>query len=493
MARLPFSTGLALAEPGQGTMLAFNAAPDTAAEIVRSGYGVYATMLTRNMKQGGTSVEEVFDRVRVAVDSETRGSVIPWNVSKLLQSFTFFDRADNAPALASAQIPFTSLRTRPLRDFSAEQAYDVAIARDTLPSYQEYLTVFPDHPLAHRIRRVLAVRREALFWRDALRINSPPALWTYLRRYPKGPHGPEAARRLARLAVGRVPPSDFRPLAFDIPPPADDEAALFQRRVAFDDPDLPPPPPPPLFMLPPSRGGDMGPPPPPEGPGLLPVPPAAMIPFVRPIIAPGVILPPRGLESGYRQPRPFMAGPPGGGIVPRPDGAQQGGEVQRPSATPQMPAMSGSKAAPASPRLPAPPAIPAPVAPHPPVAPAGAAMPVPLQPRQPMEPTVLAPSGQVTVAKQASRRRDDATPRQQHPPQAQVGPQAPSAIRAAPSLGRKPRGREHSAGSPPSGLGPHTPGPSLAPSGESVAPQAGARQHRGRPECGHPDQPPCGR
>ena len=318
--RSGFAAGLALVDPDPGTLLAFNAAPGTTAPISAGSYGTYATILTQNMKQGGVPVEEIFDRVRVGVNTATRGAVVPWDASKLSHSFTFFDRAPNAPALGSAQIPFASLRNRPLRDFTPEQAYDVALARDTFPAYQEYLTVFPDSPLARRVRVLLAARREALFWRDALNGNSPAAFWTYLRRYPKGPHAAEAQRRLSRLAAAMAPPSDFAPLAFDIPPPPEDEYPIIERRFILADPDLEPPPPPPVFLLPPPPPEVVVLPPPSPAPprGFLPIPVPIPIPYVRPLVAPGAIMPPRGLKGAYPRPRPFVTGPANGGILPQP-------------------------------------------------------------------------------------------------------------------------------------------------------------------------------
>lgn len=174
--------GLALMEAEQGELLAFNAAPGTVAPATAGPYGVYAQALVAAVKQGGVPVDEVFDRVRLAVNQSTGGAVVPWDSDKLTRSFAFFDRAPGAPAVASAQVPFAALEKRPLRGFPPDQAYDVAVARDTLPAYTEFLAAFPDDPLARRVRLILAVRREALFWRAAFGGNTPGAYWTYLAR-----------------------------------------------------------------------------------------------------------------------------------------------------------------------------------------------------------------------------------------------------------------------------------------------------------------------
>ncbi len=310
----PLAAGLALMEAEQGELLAFNAAPGTAAPIPSQSYGIYAQTLTQFMKQGGVPVEEIFDRVRMAVNEATRGAVVPWDSAKLTRSFLFFERSPDAPLVDSAQIPFAALRSRPLRTFPADQAYDVAIARDSLDGYQEFVATFPTDPQVRRVRVLLALRREAFFWRDAVRRGAPAAFWTYLTRYPRGPHAAEARRRLARAAAADAPPPNFAPLAFDVPPPPETEYVIFEQPILLEDPDVPPPPPP-LFLLPPMERFVPPPPVAALAPMLLPIPMPLPIAHVRALAEPGQILPFRGASRGYLQPRPYTAGAGGNGLA----------------------------------------------------------------------------------------------------------------------------------------------------------------------------------
>ena len=314
-ADLGLPAGLALVEAEQGELLAFNTAPGTEAPRTEGPYGIYAQSFVQAMKQGGAPVEDVFDRLRLAVETTTGGVVVPYDSDKLTRSFKFFDRAADAPLVESAQIPFSALQKRPLRDFPADQAYDVVIARDTLPAYAEFLTAFPDSPLVRRIRFLQAIRREALFWNAAIRGGTPAAFWTYLARYPKGPHVTEAHRRLSRFAVASLPPSSFAPLLFDVPPPPEAEIVVFERPLVFDGRDLPPPPRPPVFLLPPSIAIALPPPPRPPGPGFLPIPVPVAIPTVRAFGDAGFITPPRAVRGAYPHPRPYVRGPNGEGLV----------------------------------------------------------------------------------------------------------------------------------------------------------------------------------
>ena len=53
-------------------------------------------------------------------------------------------------------------------------------------------------PATHgeRVRAIAAARREAITWRRTYRTDTPAAYWSYLQRYPRGPHAADARRRL---------------------------------------------------------------------------------------------------------------------------------------------------------------------------------------------------------------------------------------------------------------------------------------------------------
>ena len=123
-----------------------------------------------------------------------------------------------------------------------------ALDRDTLEGYEEFLDAYASDPLAGRVRAIVAARREAITWRRSYRTDTAPAYWSYLRRYPRGPHAWDARRRLAALAALLEPPRSFAMMSYDVPPPPPDEITYLERPVmAFDDPSYgfaPPPPPP---------------------------------------------------------------------------------------------------------------------------------------------------------------------------------------------------------------------------------------------------------
>ncbi|MFT4279597.1 MAG: caspase family protein, partial [Rhodopseudomonas sp.] len=279
------ASGLAMVEPNPKMLIAFNAAPGTVAPDERGAYGVYAQALAEMIRTGGLTLPQLFDRVRLRVNENTKGAQLPWDTRTVDSNFMFFDRAPDAPPMAAVD---QTLRAKPIRDFGAQEAFAAALDRDTLQAYEDFLAAYPNDPLAKRVRAIVAARREAITWRRTYRVDTPDAYWSYLRRYPRGPHAADARRRLEILAAALEPPPSFAMIDYDVPPPPPDEIVYVDRPVLmFSDPefDFPPPPPPPVYLLPPPPPDfvELPPPPPPIGLFYLPRPLFVPIPaYVQP-------------------------------------------------------------------------------------------------------------------------------------------------------------------------------------------------------------------
>jgi uncharacterized caspase-like protein len=274
---VPLAGGLALVEADPGMLIAFNAAPGTIAPEAQNGYGPYAKSLAEMMREGGLPLADLFDRVRLRVNEVTRGAQVPWDSSKAETSFVFFERTADAPAPVAAVEQTSALRTKSIRELDTRDAYLAALERDTLQGYEEFLSAYPDDPMARRVRAMIAARREAITWRRTYTTDTPDAYWSYLGRYPRGPHAADARRRLAQLSAALAPPSAFAVLDYDVPPPPPDEIEYVDRPVlAFYDPTFefaPPPPPPDEYLPPPPLDFvALEPPPLPEAVFVLPVP-----------------------------------------------------------------------------------------------------------------------------------------------------------------------------------------------------------------------------
>jgi uncharacterized caspase-like protein len=293
----PLAGGLALVDAEPNMLVAFNAAPGTAAPAESGPYGAYAQALAEMIREGGLSPGDVFDGVRLRVNEMTKGAQVPWDTSRIAASFVFFERAPDAPPPALAADRINAMRSSPLGDLGAQDAYAAAIERDTLQGYEDFLGAYPADPLANRVRALLAARREAMTWRRTFEVNTPDAHWSYLNRYPRGPHAAGARRRLATLAAAEEPPPSYAPISYDVPPPPPPEIVYVDRPVlVFDDPAfgfVPPPPivflaPPPVYLA----SFFLLPPPPPFGLFALPFP--VFVPVPAWINPPAYVVPPPG-------------------------------------------------------------------------------------------------------------------------------------------------------------------------------------------------------
>jgi uncharacterized caspase-like protein len=191
--------------------------------------------------------------------------------------FYLFERAPDAPSPQVSSEQTSWIRSKPIRDFDARDAYLAALDRDNLQDYENFLRAYPNDPMARRVQAIVAARREAITWRRSRSVDTPPAYWSYLRRYPRGSHANDARRRLAYLTSALEPPPRFDIISYDVPPPPPEEVIYVERPVLiFDDPDFgfEPPPPPPVFFLPPRPVYfvDLAPPPPAVYEFVLPVP-----------------------------------------------------------------------------------------------------------------------------------------------------------------------------------------------------------------------------
>src|SRR5882724_2932410 len=290
----PIASGLALVEPEPHMLIAYNAAPGTVAPAEQGSYGVYAQSLAEMIRTGGLPLPELFDRVRLRVNDASKGAQLPWHAHKIDAQFMFFDRAPDAPASPPPD-QVAAIRSRPIRDLGVQDAYAAAVERDTMQGYEDFLAAYPGDPLARRVRAIAAARREAITWLRTYRTDTPQAYWSYLRRYPRGPHAADARRRLAILTAPLEPPPAFAVIDYDVPPPPPEEIIYVERPVLyFSDPyfGFAPPPPPPVFFLPPPPPDFviLEPPPPPIGLFILPQPLFVPIPvYVR---APVYVAPP---------------------------------------------------------------------------------------------------------------------------------------------------------------------------------------------------------
>ncbi|MDP4594595.1 MAG: hypothetical protein NWT00_08570, partial [Beijerinckiaceae bacterium] len=215
----PLAPGLALMQAPPGMVLAMNAAPGAFAPAATPPYGPYAKALGEVIAQGGLSPNDVFEQVRLKVSQDTRGAQVPWHSSRVTTPFQFVAAAGATGAATLAAAQLNKMRTAPLRSMDEADAFAAALGRDTYQGYNEFLRAYPKGRYTKKVQGILAARREALTWQRTRRANTSRAYWSYLKRYPKGPHAADARRSLRRLSASVRPPQRFRELEYDVAPP----------------------------------------------------------------------------------------------------------------------------------------------------------------------------------------------------------------------------------------------------------------------------------
>jgi hypothetical protein len=129
------SRGLASIDAPSGTMIAYATAPGRVAADGDGANGPYSAELARAMAVTGLKIEDVFKRVRVAVQQQTRGDQVPWESSSLTGDFYFTPGA--APAVAVGGADGGSA--------GVEVAYWNSIKDSSNPTlFREYVQKYPN-------------------------------------------------------------------------------------------------------------------------------------------------------------------------------------------------------------------------------------------------------------------------------------------------------------------------------------------------------------
>ncbi len=93
--------GLARMEGGSGTLIAYSTGPGNVAMDGEGRNSPYTKHLLKYMMQTGLSIEQVFKRVRVGVEEDSKGRQTPWETSSLRGDFYFVPE----PIQTSSSLP----------------------------------------------------------------------------------------------------------------------------------------------------------------------------------------------------------------------------------------------------------------------------------------------------------------------------------------------------------------------------------------------------
>jgi len=103
--------GLAPMQAARGSLIAYATAPGAVAADGDGRNGTYTKHLLRYLTTPGLLAEQMFKRVRVAVEEETGGAQTPWEASSLQGDFSFRPTAESRPSLAVVKEPLRQEQT----------------------------------------------------------------------------------------------------------------------------------------------------------------------------------------------------------------------------------------------------------------------------------------------------------------------------------------------------------------------------------------------
>ena len=138
------SQGLAQMNAPSGTLIAYAAAPKQVAADGEGENSPYTAALAEALVVPGLKIEDVFKRVRVAVEEATNGEQTPWENSSLRGDFYFVPKAEDPPPPEPAPKTVTDPPTTELtRQQLAARAYEAAERVNTVSSYRLFVERYP--------------------------------------------------------------------------------------------------------------------------------------------------------------------------------------------------------------------------------------------------------------------------------------------------------------------------------------------------------------
>ena len=138
------SPGLAPMNAPSGTLIAYAAAPKQLAKDGEGKNSPYTEQLAKFLVEPGLKVEDVFKRVRVAVEAMTNEEQTPWENSSLRGDFYFVAKVEKPPPKPA---PKTVVKTEPSEltvQQLAARAYEAAERVNTIFSYRLFVEQHPD-------------------------------------------------------------------------------------------------------------------------------------------------------------------------------------------------------------------------------------------------------------------------------------------------------------------------------------------------------------
>ncbi|QPF93972.1 caspase family protein [Bradyrhizobium commune] len=185
--------GLAIVDAPNGSIVGYSTAPGAEALDGSGGHSPYTQAFLNIAREPNVPIEQLFKRVRLAVNQTTSGAQIPWESSSLTSDFTFFGDTAVAANRAPVNTPVVQMASN-LPSRSTRQAYDYVVSEGRPEYYQEFIQMYPHDPLCDHIRWLLANLLISQAWHQAVLVNSPVSYKAFYENYGNSPYAQSALK-----------------------------------------------------------------------------------------------------------------------------------------------------------------------------------------------------------------------------------------------------------------------------------------------------------
>ncbi len=204
-------SGLAQVDAPTGTLIAYATSPGRVASDGTGRNGLYTSELLSQMRVSGIGVEEMFKRVRAAVQRQTTGQQVPWESSSLVGNFAF------SPSSVDEALTIEK-NAKPIDPIAFELSYwDTIQNSSNADDFRSYLDKYPNGQFASLARNRISTieapgqpkeskpapannsAAELTFWDSIKNSTNAGDFRAYLEKYPNGEFVILARNRLAPL------------------------------------------------------------------------------------------------------------------------------------------------------------------------------------------------------------------------------------------------------------------------------------------------------
>lgn len=189
--------GLAIVDAPNGSIVGYSTAPGAEALDGNGGHSPYTQAFLNVAREPNIPIEQLFKRVRLAVNQTTGGAQTPWESSSLTSDFTFFGDTAVAANRAPVNMPVVQMASN-LPSRSARRAYDYVLSEGKPEYYQEFIEMYPHDPLCDHIRWLLSNLLLSQAWHKAALANTPIGYQAFYDSYGNSPYAQMALKLQAQ-------------------------------------------------------------------------------------------------------------------------------------------------------------------------------------------------------------------------------------------------------------------------------------------------------